>query len=179
MKKYLYLFVILMTFSSPAFGATVYKWLDQRGIVNFTDDLNKVPSAYRSRVETEVAEETVIPTPSAIPQAIALQKNEQVRTDIYGRDETWWKDKVRPWREALKEAEANLEKVNQKFIEEAAALSQVRYGSRTQVKFRILQLDRTNDERMKYEEKISEANQMLTKLGKEAEESKANMDWLK
>ena len=78
-----------------------------------------------------------------------------------------------------KVAEANYEKVNQKFMEEAAVLSQVRYGSRTQVKTRILQLYRTNDEKIKYKEKVAEAKLMLRKLEKEAEESKANLDWLK
>jgi hypothetical protein len=32
---------------------------------------------------------------------------------------------------------------------------------------------------MKYETQIAEANEMLRKLSKEAEESKANPDWLK
>jgi hypothetical protein len=49
MKK---LFFILLTlvFASSA-SATVYKWADERGVMNFTDDYSKVPPNYRNTAE--------------------------------------------------------------------------------------------------------------------------------
>ncbi len=40
----------LFVFASSA-GATVYKWTDERGVVNFADDADKIPAAYRDSAE--------------------------------------------------------------------------------------------------------------------------------
>jgi hypothetical protein len=49
MKKFLFVLFILI-FASSAW-ASVYKWVDERGVVNFADDYSKVPPDYRSEVE--------------------------------------------------------------------------------------------------------------------------------
>ncbi len=172
MWKAISVFTVLVAFASPAFGTTVYKWVDREGVVNFTDDQKKIPPLYRDQVVTEIIEESTIRGLSAPPPSRAI------KTDIYGRDKTWWKQNVQLREEELKEATGNYERVNQQFIKEAEALSQVRFGSRTQVKMRIFQLDRINNERAKYEEQMVEAKQALQKLLSEAEESKADPAWL-
>ena len=177
MRKLFFIIFLLMVFISPSYSAIIYRWVDKDGVTNFTDDPNKVPSDYRGQVQKEEIEEATRQEIASKPQADP-RKKEGRKTDTYGRDESWWKEKVRPWKERLKEASENYEKANQKFIEEAEVLSQFKYGSRTQVKSKIFQLDRTNGERMKYEEQMTEAKEMLKKLAREAEESKTNPDWL-
>ena len=49
MKKFLFVLFILIFASSTS--ASVYKWVDERGVVNFADDYSKVPIDYRSKVE--------------------------------------------------------------------------------------------------------------------------------
>ena len=49
MKKFLLVLFILIFASSAS--ASVYKWVDERGVVNFADDYSKVPIGYRSKVE--------------------------------------------------------------------------------------------------------------------------------
>ncbi len=49
MKKILFLLFILIFASSAR--ATVYKWVDEGGVVNFADDDSKIPPDYRNRVE--------------------------------------------------------------------------------------------------------------------------------
>jgi hypothetical protein len=49
MKKFLLVLFILIFASSAS--ASVYKWVDERGVVNFADDYSKVPLDYRSKVE--------------------------------------------------------------------------------------------------------------------------------
>jgi hypothetical protein len=49
MKKLLFILLILV-FASSAW-ATVYKWVDQGGVVNFADDYSKVPPDYRNKIE--------------------------------------------------------------------------------------------------------------------------------
>ena len=95
------IFLILFTFYVPVYAATIYKWVDEKGVVNFTDDSNKVPPAYRDRVEVEeYLREEGTPAPAL---DMAAKTKEEIKADIYGRDETRWKEKVRPWKEQLKE----------------------------------------------------------------------------
>ena len=49
MKKLFLIFLILIFASSAS--ATVYKWVDERGVVNFADDYSKVPPRFQNKVE--------------------------------------------------------------------------------------------------------------------------------
>jgi len=49
MKK---LIILLMSFIfASSASATVYKWVDEKGVLNFADDYSKVPPTYRDKVE--------------------------------------------------------------------------------------------------------------------------------
>jgi hypothetical protein len=62
MKK-LILILFLLIFASSA-SATVYKWLDDRGILNFTDDIDNVPAAYQNDVARIEIPKTLAQLPS-------------------------------------------------------------------------------------------------------------------
>lgn len=49
MRKLLFV-LFLFIFASSA-SATIYRWIDKEGVVNFTDDEGKVPADYRDKVE--------------------------------------------------------------------------------------------------------------------------------
>jgi hypothetical protein len=175
MNKMLIL-LILLAFMSPAYAATTYKWVDEKGVVGFTDDFGFVPPEYRDQVSVEEMEET--PTVAiAAPPETAPQKIEQAKTDIYGLGESYWRERMRPWKDKLREATENYERVHKEFMESAELLSQRRYGSRTQIKMNIIELDRLNVERMEYEAQIEEAREKLAKIYEEAEESGADPEW--
>ena len=175
MRK-LFILLILLIFAAPVFAATIYKWVDKDGVVNFTDDISKVPPSYRNRVETEErkdVKEEVTPRP---PQAATRQDEpEEIKKDIYGRDETWWRETVHKWKEKLKEATENLQKVEDKFAEDTGRIGQSGYVSRARYQDKA---NKFEEEKKKYKAQIAEANQMLEKLSKEAEESKADPAWL-
>jgi hypothetical protein len=176
MKK-VFILLILLAFASPAYAVTAYKWVDKEGVVNFTDDYSNVPSEYSDQISTEVMEESPsvgVPT----SRQTTPPRIEEAKTDIYGLGENWWRDKVSPWRERLKEATANYEKARRSFMDSAEELSQKRYGSPTQYKTNIIELDGLRVEMMKYEAQMTEAQEMLGKLSKEAEEAKADPTWL-
>ena len=174
-----FILLILLIFSVPVYSATIYKWVDKEGVVNFTDDLSKVPPSYRNQVEVEerkdVKEEVIPPPPQAVTRG---NEQEEIKTDIYGRDETWWREKVRPWKERLKEATEKYEAAEKKYTEKSDELSRRRFGSPTQYKMNIIELDKVREEKEKYQAQISEANEMLDKLSKEAKETKADPAWL-
>ncbi len=172
--------LILLAFISPAYAATIYKWVDEKGVVNFTDDYNNVPSSYRDRVEVKYYPTEHYLTEGVAPAYtdVSPQKRAEAKTDIYGRDETWWREKVHPWKEQLKEATANYERLHGEFMAKAEELSERRFGSRTQYKTNIIQLDQVKEEMFKYGDQIAEAKEMLGKLSNEAKETKADHAWL-
>jgi hypothetical protein len=180
MKEILIL-LILLIFAVPADGATIYKWVDKDGVVNFTDDLSKVPPSYQDRVEVEtrkdVQEQSAPLSTEAIPQSGTEDK---MITDNYGRGEAWWRDKVRPWKEKLKEATEKYEEAQKNFIKKSEELSQTNFfgRSRSQTKWDVMELKRLDEEKKKYEAQMAEANEMLAKLKKEAEETNADPAWL-
>jgi hypothetical protein len=178
MKTRHVIFVILAVFflSSSLLAHTFYKWVDEKGAVNYTDDYNNIPPAYRGRAEIEwVHEEGPIPP----IQKMTPKRGEATGRDIYGQDETYWKGRVRPWKDFLKTAEANYERAHVSFMQKAEELSMRRFGSRTQYKTNIIQLDGLKEEILKYADQIGEAKEALEKISKEAEEAKANPEWLK
>lgn len=99
----LFLFIAL-----PAF-ADIYKWVDERGTINFTEDLGKVPPKYRKKAtvipqnapaaaevtETVVEKGAKVPTPeTAEPKDAAgkPQPAKQEKKAVYGgKDENAWK----------------------------------------------------------------------------------------
>jgi hypothetical protein len=176
MKKILIL-LILLTFTLPVHAATTYKWIDERGVFGFTDDSSFIPREYRDQASIEEMEETPSVGVAASPEPIP-QKIEEAKTDIYGLGESYWRERVQPWKDQLKEATENYERVHQKFMESAEVLSQRRYGSRTQIKMNIIELDRLNMERMEFEAQIEEAREKLAKIYNEAEESGADPEWI-
>jgi hypothetical protein len=180
--KEIFSMLVILLLALPLQAGTLYKWVAKEGVVNFTDDLSKVPPSYRDRVEVEERKDVQEEMSPALPQAgIPDNEEEEIRADIYGRDEAWWRDKVRPWKEKLKEATENYEAAQKKLAEKTDQVSQTKFfgRSRSQTKWDIMELNRLNEEKNKYEDQIAEANEMLRKLSKEAEESKANPDWLK
>ncbi len=75
------IFVMLAVFflSSSLQAHTFYKWMDEKGAVTYTDDYNKIPPAYRDRVEIEWIHEEGSPPP--IPK-MTPQREEETRRDI-------------------------------------------------------------------------------------------------
>ena len=179
--KILSIFLILLMFSLPAYSATIYKWVDKDGVVNFTDDLSKVPPSYRERVEKEERKdlkENVIPQS---PQAATRgNEPEEIKTDLYGRNETWWREKVLPWKEKLREATEKYEEAQRNYEKKSDELAQTNFAgrSRSQSKWDVMALNRLREEKEKYQAQIAEANEMLEKLSKEAKETKADPAWL-
>jgi len=170
------IFLILLIFAVPAYATTVYKWVDKEGVVNYTDDINHVPQSYRDRVKREeFLEEKGTPA-----QVTTAKTNEEIKTDIYGRDETWWREKVRPWREQLKEATENYERIQREYMLQAQGLSPLNFGKMSLTQYQMLssRLEALNNEMETYQGQITEAKETLSKFSEEAKETKADAAWL-
>jgi hypothetical protein len=174
MKK-VFILLILLIFCSPAYAATAYRWVDKEGVVNYTDDYDRIPSDYRAQANTEVMEEIPSVRVPTFPQATP-PKIEVVETDHYGSVEPYWMEKVRFWKEQLSEATENYENVYKEFMGQAESLVRVRFGSKTQYEMGSYNLRALARQLQEYRAKIVKAEKMLDELSKEAEEAKTNLE---
>jgi hypothetical protein len=99
--------VVLMCSSA---WATVYEWVDNKGIVNMTDNPDNVPARYRKvmKVRDIDAGESTAPdegskTPAPSPDAAIPTSREAV---LYGGHNEGW------WSSAFREARDNIKKLN-------------------------------------------------------------------
>jgi len=176
MAKIAILILLLLVLPSIFHAADIYKWVDKDGTAHFTDDISKVPPEYRDQVKTEKVtdpQKTQTPTPSPA----SVQKTGEEKRDTQGRGEEYWRETVRPWKKQLKQAQEDYKNTNMK-IEDALEVAKGRFLSKTQMNFKRQELEKLMEERGVYEAKIEEANKMLAKIGKEAEEAKADPAWL-
>ncbi|WP_298268277.1 DUF4124 domain-containing protein [Geobacter sp.] len=121
MARYLFT-ALLLLLAVPAF-ADIYKWVDERGTVNFAEDLGKVPRKYRKKV-TVIREgtptspevtETVIDqggkeratggADGEKPQAVKPEKKKAV---YGGKDEDAWKTEFAKLRSQIKANEGEV-----------------------------------------------------------------------
>jgi hypothetical protein len=185
-----FMILVLTVLVVGAQAAEVYKWVDDKGVVNFTDDYNKIPPAYRNqvRLEGKVEEPPAAPSgaspgaPAPVPvqtPAVAGQAPGSAQTDRYGLGEAYWRDRAKPWKEKYREASQKYDEANKRYQEKADELSQRRFGSPTQYKMNIAQLDQIKVEREGYKAEMTEAEEALKKIAKDAQESGGNPEWVK
>jgi hypothetical protein len=161
-------------------AATLYRWVDDRGGFHFTDNYETIPAAYRDRAKSQTSEDEPEKATSSLPQP-SLRKSEENTASVnpLSQNETYWRDRARPWKEKVAEAKENYENATKKYMEKSEQLSQRKFASRTQYKMDIADLDKLNGERKKCEAQLNEAKEMLGKISREAEESNANPEWVK
>jgi len=92
MSKTFFLLAILIALALPA-SAEMYKWVDEKGTVHFTDDISSIPEKYRENVEER---ETPKGTPdqevrekSAPASAQETSEPEGFEVDLVRRHELW------------------------------------------------------------------------------------------
>ena len=176
MGKGILLFLILLFFFSPCYGATVYQWVDNNGTCNFTDDHEKIPLEYRNQIRAKKMEDSPEMAPPLSPK-VAPQK-EEVKKDALGLGEEWWKEKERPWERQLSEASENYETANQEFLNKSDNLILRKFGSHQQFKSTIIEMENIREERARYKAKVAQVEKMLEKISREAEESQVDPAWL-
>jgi len=147
--------------------AEVYKWIDDKGTVHFTDDYGNIPSSYRERLKVEIRKDIREEGPLSGPQKIISGvREEQSKTVISREEEVWREENLRSSMEELEEAIANYESAQKRFLEKSEELSRRRFGSPTMYKFDIIKLDALNQETMKYKAQVEEADEKVRKFSK-------------
>ena len=175
MKK-IYFIIFSVLIMAEISLAEVYKWVDDKGVIYFTDDILQVPEKYRPKTEKigfpEDREEIKIEGESTAKRKAAIYK------DRLGRGEEYWKGQIEEWRKKLKELQDRLESLRAKYNE----LTEKFNDSRNTVERGNLrkERDRIKNEMDQCKNQIEEARIMIDKkIPEEAELYKAKPEWVK
>lgn len=174
MKKILIIMVFF--FICEISFAEIFKWVDEKGIVHYTDDALQVPEKYRTKAKKmelpEGVEETKVEGKST-PNG-----KEEIHKDRLGRGEDYWKGRLEEWRKKLKGYQERIETLKTQYNEVTMKINDSKStaergtlrGEREQIKIEIDQ----------YKIKIQEANNMIDKkIPEEAELYRAKPEWVK
>jgi hypothetical protein len=175
MKRTLFIILFIFLISQVSF-AQVYKWVDEKGVTHFTDDITQIPGKYRPKAEAiEVREEK---EDTKGEEGFAPKKEEEPYKDRLGRGEDYWKGQVGEWRKKLRELQDKLEVLRGKYN----GLTERYNDSRSKSERANLrsERDQVKNEIDQCNTQIEEAQGMLEKkIPEEAELYKAKPEWVK
>jgi hypothetical protein len=178
MKIFLTLFTATFLFSFTA-QATTYKWVDDKGVVNFTDDPDKIPAKYLKRAKKlpsisagespNVPAEKVQENPRAVPSAEPVLHN---RENLFGgHDETWWRSSFSSLHNELKEVQGALSGKKDELVALRRKMTIYQAG-----RDRKAYYDKLADIE-KDESRIKELNEQLNALDAEASKAGVPFEW--
>jgi hypothetical protein len=182
MKAVVLILLFFLLSAAPSF-AQVYKWVDEKGGVHFTDDFAQVPEKNRGRVERlGTLEEGVNAKSENEPASKKKVEETRPREDPYrdqtGRGEAYWKGRVEESMKKLKGAQEKLNDLRVKYNDLTEKFNQ----SKNQAERNSLrkERDQIKAEIDRYRAEVEEAKNMLDKkIPEEAEMFKAKPEWIK
>jgi len=175
MKRILVTILFIFFISEISF-AEVYKWVDEKGVVYFTDDITQIPEKYRSRAKKIGLPEEKGET--KVEGELIPKKKEETYRDRLGRGEDYWKGRVEEWRKKLRELQDKLEILRGKYNE----LTEKFNDSKSTAERGNLrrERDQVKSEMDQCKIQIEEARDMLEKkIPEEADLYKAKPEWVK
>ena len=169
-------FILLFLFFTELSFAEVYKWVDERGGVHFTDDIMQIPEKNRPKSEKfESLEERV---ETKIEDKFSPKKKEGTYRDEIGRGEEYWKGRVEEWSKKLKNAQERVNDLRVKYNELTEKFNDSK-SSAERINLRK-ERDQIKNEMENNKTKIEEAKYMLgKKIPEEAEIFNAKPEWIK
>jgi chromosome segregation ATPase len=176
MKRIFLIFLLLFIFFVVPSFAQIYKWIDEKGIVHYTDDIMQVPEKDRP-----MAEEMGLQDGKGERKTegdSTLRKKEDIYKDRLGRGEEYWRGKVEEWRKKLNVLQERLEDLRGKYNE----LTEKYNESKSSIERATLrrERDQIKSEIDQNRIQIGEAKNMLEKkIVEEAELYKAKPEWIK
>ena len=183
-KKILLGTIGVLILATLTFAQEIYQWTDEKGTVHFTDDLSLVPERYRNQVqEKKSPKELSSPLPPQVLKDEEMEKGPEsapARKDLIGRGEEWWRDKAKEWNKKLLDANKNYDTAYTAWKAKEKELEQSKLKSRSFQRKLKSEVKVLEDKAKELEKQRDEAKNMLEKgLPKDAEELKADPDWIK
>jgi len=170
------LLILLLLISSELSFAQAYKWVDEKGVIHFTDDITQVPEKYRPGVDR-----IGLPEEKAVTKAedkSPPKGKEDAYKDRFGRGEEFWRARADDWRKKLKAFQERLESLRAEYNE----LTEKFNDSRSSVERANLrkERDQIKNDMDQCKNQIEEAKVTLEKrIPEEAELAQAKQEWIK
>jgi uncharacterized protein YukE len=146
---------ILVMFAAPA-AAVTYKWVDDQGTVNFTEDLGSVPPKYRKKARVVGAEEEAAPPatretkeeakPAEKPKGTG-QPMEQPAAEKKDLKKTYGGKSAEAWKAEFAQLNANIKAAEDQLVELRGRLSDISKMSRGEY-LSILNTIRNSEDRI-------------------------------
>jgi len=159
--------------------AQVYRWVDEKGGVHFTDDMTQIPEKYRPKTErTAIPQETGVSKPQPDKAAPGAANKEEPYKDRLGRGEEYWKGQVEAWEKKLSSSQEKVESLRLKYND----LTEKYNASKSSVERTNLrnQRDQVKADMDQQRGQVEEARIMLEKkIPDEAQLYKAKPEWVK
>jgi hypothetical protein len=170
--------VFFVFFISEISFAQVYKWVDEKGVSHFTDDIMQIPEKNRPEAEKIGSSEEEEKEQPKVEGEVTPKGKEEAYGDRLGRGESYWKGRVEEWRKKLRERQDRLEALRAKYNE----LTERHNDSKSTAERGNLrkERDQVKNEMDQCKIQIEEARDMLEKkIPEEAELYKAKPEWVK
>jgi predicted nucleic acid-binding Zn-ribbon protein len=174
MKSVLLITAILL-FASAARTGEVLKWVDERGVVHFTDNAASVPEKYRKQIDRRELPEEMGTSSEATRE---VKETGQEPRDRYGRGEDYWGKKANEVKNQLGQAQKEYERIRLQFNDLVAEYNATRSrAKRRQYQKRIESLQQELNHRR---QDMEEAKELLEEtLPEEAKRAGAPAEWVK
>jgi DNA anti-recombination protein RmuC len=174
MKTVLLITAILL-FASTARTDEVLKWVDERGVVHFTDNAASVPEKYRKQIDRRELPEELGTSSKANREA--KEANQEPR-DRSGRGEDYWARRANEVKDQLDRAQKEYERLRLEYNNLVAEYNANRSrAKRRQYQKRIESLQEELNHRRQDMEKAREL--LETTLPEEAQRAGAPAEWVK
>jgi len=175
MKRILIIISFIFFISEISF-AEVYKWVDEKGVVHFTDDITQIPEKYRPKTEKMGIPEEKGET--KVEGELTPKQKEEMYKDRLGRGEDYWKGRLEEWRKKLRELQDRLETLRAQYN----GLTERYNDSKSTAERGNLkkERDQVKNEMDQIKIEIEEAKNMIEKkIPEEAELYKAKPEWIR
>jgi hypothetical protein len=186
-RLWILVLVGLVVGSSLAFGQSVYRWVDEKGGVHFTDDPGRIPEKYQNQMRKENPPSEAIPaTPQGqppVPKPVAPAIQGQpvpAKKDAVGRGEEWWRGQVGFWQQKLASAQKDFDAARAAVDGKQQELDQAKFKPNSLKRKLQGELKGLEDKASEFGKQLEEAKYMLDRgLAKQAEEYLADPSWVK
>jgi hypothetical protein len=177
MRQIILILCLSCIFSTSLSFAAIYKWIDEKGIVHYTDDILQIPEKDRPK-----AEEIGLPEGKGEKKIegedLAPKKKEDTYKDRLGRGEEYWRGRVDEWRKKLRVIQEKVEDLRMRYNE----LTEKYNDSKSAIERVTLRREREQlkSEMDQNKMQIEEIKNILEKkIPEEAELYKAKPEWIK
>lgn len=114
--KFTVVLSILFLGLSVIASADIYQWVDNKGVFNFTDNIDSIPKKYQKKVKIISSDDSSQEVPASGPAQPAKQdvpaaqpeQSQQQQKIFGGHDEMWWRSQFGSLRGELAQLQANL-----------------------------------------------------------------------